>query len=161
MHCICALVALLMTYTHTILQVVAWTKSTWALLMSVVKKTRALQSAYPTCTLHLWNCSAAMSDDPYQATSTCAHGQKTHGLQWARSMGVATMANNYMLFVTLMGCAEWFEACLGEFFIDFIRYTYDLLSCLHVGRSGNFSVNDRQTEDRQDQLLHPLCMRTG
>ena len=34
-------------------------------------------------------------------------------------MGIATMANSYTLFVTLMGRAERFKARVGEFFVDF------------------------------------------
>ena len=44
------------------------------------------------------------SDDLYQANS--AHEQKTHGLQWAWSMGVATMTNRKALFVMLVDHAE-------------------------------------------------------
>ena len=61
--------------------------------------------------------SVYVSNDLYQAT--CAHEQKTHGLQWARSMGVATMANKYVLFVMLMGPAEQFEAHLSYFLANF------------------------------------------
>ena len=58
-----------------------------------------------------------MSDDLYQAT--CVHEQKTYGLQWAPSMGMATMANKYALFVTFMGPEEQFKAHLSNFFTDF------------------------------------------
>ena len=39
-------------------------------------------------------------------------------IQWARSMGVATMANK-ILFVMLVGLAESIKAYLSQFFADF------------------------------------------
>ena len=39
-------------------------------------------------------------------------------MQWARSMGMATMVNK-TLFVMLMGGAEPIEAHLSQFFADF------------------------------------------
>ena len=40
-------------------------------------------------------------------------------MQWARSMGVSTMANKKTLFVVLVGHAERIEAYLSLFFVDF------------------------------------------
>ena len=34
------------------------------------------------------------------------HEQKAHGLQWAKSMGVATITNQNTLLVTLMGLLD-------------------------------------------------------
>ena len=39
------------------------------------------------------------------------------GLQWARSMGVAMMANKKTVFVMLMDCAEQFKECWSQFFV--------------------------------------------
>ena len=71
------------------------------------------------------SCSMYWSDNLY--LESCAHEQKTHGLcmQWARSMGVAMMANKKLL---LMGCAEWFEAHVSEFFSNFDLFI-KLTSC--------------------------------
>ena len=41
------------------------------------------------------------------------------GLQWARSMGMATMSNKRTLLAMLMGRAEQFEEHLREIFADF------------------------------------------
>ena len=55
--------------------------------------------------------------------------RKKHGLQWAPSMGVATMANKKTLLVKLMGHTKRFEAQFRNFFTDF-NFLFMLTSCL-------------------------------
>ena len=49
---------------------------------------------------------------------SCMSRRNRAYMHWARSMGVATMANK-TLFVMLMGRAEPIEAHLSQFFADF------------------------------------------
>ena len=65
-------------------------------MKEVLELSRAHTQCVP-CTC----CSASNVDDLYQASY--AHEHKARGLQWARLMGVATMANKTMLFVMLVG----------------------------------------------------------
>ena len=101
---------------------------------NIILQTRALQSAYPTRTLHLCCiCGVVrklqcMSDDPYQAT--CVHEQKTRGLQWARSMGMVMMANNYIPFVTVSNDSKHVWVNFSP--LRLVHYAYNLLRCLDV-----------------------------
>ena len=73
-----------------------------------------VHTLHVSCNASCICCSASNIDNLYQATY--AHEQKAHGLQWARSMGVAMMVNKKTLSMMLVGRAEWFKA----FFADFL-----------------------------------------
>ena len=67
--------------------------------------------------------------------SSCVCEQKTHGLQWARSMGVAIMAKKKMLFCEAHGlCWTIWSTLTSVNFHRFqlICYAYKLLRCLDV-----------------------------
>ena len=58
-------------------------------------------------------------------------------MQWARSMGVSTMANKKTLFVVLVGRAERIEAYLSLFFVDF-DIVIAMIACYNKTR--NFDI---------------------
>ena len=62
-------------------------------------------------------------DDLYQAS--CAHEYKAHGLEWARSMGVATMCQPEDAICDTHGLHQTIRRILKRFFRRYrlIRYT--------------------------------------
>ena len=93
------------------------------------------------------------------STSFCVHEQKSHDLQWARSMGMDECQNkNAVCDAHRPFQSIW--SILKRVFRQFrlICYAYKLLRCLKV-EIWRFSW--WQTTDRQNRLLYLLHMCTG
>ena len=71
-------------------------------------------------------------DDLYQAS--CVHERKAHGLEWVRSMGVATMCQPEDAICDIHGPHQTVRRILKRIFhrYQLIRYAYELLRCLEV-----------------------------
>ena len=100
---------------------------------NIILQTRALQSAYPTHTLHLcYICGVVrklqcMSDDPYQAT--CVHEQKT----WPAVGKVNGHGYDGQQLHTICDSVKRFEAFWVSFSpLQLVHYAYNLLRCLDV-----------------------------
>ena len=74
-------------------------------------------------------------DDPYLYIRIQGE-QKAHAyVKWARSMGVAIIANRSTLFLTLVGPCHLILSMLKPFFSkfnSFIAFIYNSLSCLDL-----------------------------
>lgn len=82
---------------------------------------------------------------------------KANVLQWARTMGVATLANRGTLFVMLMSRAWLIQSTLSQFFanLDWLVTLIIQDADAWTLRFGDFCGDN----DRQNQLLYHLCMR--
>ena len=97
----------------------------------------ALASAGASCSIHLTI-----------STRHCVHEQ------WPavdRINGHGYDDQQKALFVTLVGCAERFEAHLSEYCTDFrlIRYTYELLRCIYAKDIAIIVMMTETTDNRQ------------
>lgn len=79
------------------------------------------------------------------STRHCAHEQ------WPAAGRINGHGYDGQLFVTLVGCAERFEAHLSEYCTDFrpIRYTYELLRCIYAKDIAIIVMMTETTDNRQ------------
>ena len=82
--------------------------------------------------------------------------------EYALSIGVATMANKKVLFVTLVDLVSRFDAHWSQFFAEF-DWLVVLMSCLdaYISRYADFCVNDNDNNDDTTNYFTPYACARG
>ena len=81
-------------------------------------------------------------------------------MQWARLMGMATMASRKTLLVTLMGRDEQFKTYLHQFFADSTDWL--CLQVVQMPRCRDLAIFVVTMDDRQEKLIAlPLVHACG